>query len=165
MVFFAIGVISSLLIGALIRVFIGLRMNLYLVSQDSPIHDQALIPITAEGKKNSRLRSLLRGSWKEDIDITLIDHGGHAYTYRIGYSLWRRYYLILLSQNLFTGLTAENPQALLGGTVLLTGKRYPLRTGMTLQNGDRAFQVMVTPGQVRRKDPQGESTDLMAGSL
>lgn len=137
---FASGLGVALAVGAVIRVLVGMKLNLFLVNHDSAVKDQSLIPVTTEGKKASFLRTLIRRNWKEDVDITLLDYSGHTYHYRIGYHLWWRFYLVM---------EGDTEGSTLDGRPVHPGKRHLLRTGAKLVTGDRAFYVLVTPNQLR----------------
>jgi len=137
---FGSGLSVALVIGAIVRILVGMKLNLFLVNHDSAVKDQSLIPVTTEGKKASFFRTLFKGNWREDVDITLLDYSGHTYHYRIGYHLWWRFYLVM---------EAEQEGSLLNGKTMRPGKRHLLRTGSKLTTGDRAFFVLVTPNQAR----------------
>lgn len=137
---FAAGLVSAFAAGTALRLLGGMRLNLYLVNRDSPLRDQAIIPITEELRRSSLVRSLRQRRWKENVDITLMDYHDQSYTFRIGYDLWKRYYLEVLDEP-----AGDEAAARINGKPLAPGKRYSLRTGMKLSAGDRLFAVLVTP--------------------
>ncbi len=123
---FSLGALSALAAGALTWVLYGRRLNLYLVSGDSPVTDQALIPVTAENGKRSP---------RENIDLTLTDFDGGRYDFRVGYGTFVRFYLLL-----GRGSKAE---ARLNRRPLENGKYYPIRSGARLSVGGREYTLVI----------------------
>lgn len=133
---FLLGVTVALVLGLLTHLLVGMRLNLFFISPDSPIEDQNLIPITTALKKASFFRSLRKGLWKERIEITLIDYQNRSFTYRIGYRLFRRFFIVLVKGDGKTSLNDIELQPF---------RKYSLRTGSILFVGDRQFNILVTP--------------------
>lgn len=130
----------ALVFGAVARILLGMRLHLQLVNADSPVRDQAVIPVTSENKKGlSLLHTLLTGNWREDVEIVLADHANHHYSFIVGYHLWWRFYLVSHSDN----------KVLINHKNLKKMKRYYLKTGQFLKVGDRAFTVLITTSDVR----------------
>jgi len=119
----------------LFKLILAIQFNLYLLNHDSSIGDQSVVPLTAERKKHSWWRTFRQKKWKEDLDITLMDYEGQAFTYQIKYHLWKGFYLILKSAPSETRLN-DKP--------ILANKKYYLRTGMELVPGNRRFTILVT---------------------
>lgn len=139
---FITGLSTALALGAMFRIFYGMRLNLFLVNDDSTVADQSLIPITTEGKKRSLINTISNGNWREDVDLTLTDYEGHSYAYRVGYHLWNRFYVMFRGTN-------PNTQTKIDGRLVKPARRYRLRTGQRLQVGDRVFTVLVTTTQMK----------------
>lgn len=150
---FSGGFAVALVIGAIARMLLGLKLNLYFIHREPGTHkvtSSSLIPITAPNRKSSIVRSLREGRWREDQDLQLGDYQGRHFTFRIGYHFWYRFYLILETPN--PKLTPRGDACVkLGSRTLKQGKRYPLRSGARLQTGDRAFEIHVTPAQLEDK--------------
>jgi hypothetical protein len=138
---FALGLAAAMLIGAGLKVIFGIKLNLYLLNTDSTIGDQSVVPLTAELKKGSWWRTLRQKKWREDLEITLMDYNGHAFTYKIKYHLWNGFYLKLKSASGDTTLDA---------LPMITGKNYFLKTGMELFPGDRKFTVLITTAPLEK---------------
>ena len=135
---FVLGILPPLLLGTGARLVLGLRLNLFLTNRESMLQDQQIIPITSELKKTSILRSLRKGHWKEDVELTLRDYRDQSYRIQIGYHLWRR----------FTLTYVEGPDSLfIDGKKVDKTRTYPLRSGQTLRLDDRAYGIWVTPRQ------------------
>jgi hypothetical protein len=143
---FIVGLAIAATLGAVIRVLVGMRLNLYLISDDTLIRDQAMIPISSDLKRARSLLSLFRGKWRENIEISLTDYQNRTFTYQIEYGLWRRFQIALLPGTRGT--------TLLAGREMAPGKRYALRTGMKLRIGDRPYTVLVTLASNRHQSFQ-----------
>lgn len=137
---FLTGLGTAIAAGMLVRVLLGMRLNLFFINPESKIQDQMLIPITTENKKRSILRSLKLGNWRENVDITLLDLEDRPHTFQIGFHIWNRFHLTLLDGPEGTDLNRRP---------LRPGKRYKLRTGDKLRVGNRVFTVLVSPGQLK----------------
>jgi hypothetical protein len=134
---FGWGVGAALAVGMIFRMIIGTRLNLFLINSDSSILDQSLIPISSMSRKrHSFWRTLRDRTWREDIRITLADYRDGTADFHIKYGLWRRYQLALEKRG--------KTEVKLGKRVLVEGRSYPLRTGMKILVGDRAFTVVVS---------------------
>ena len=145
---FVAGFVIVLGIGVLARLLVGLRLNLYLLNREQlwsfkegvpsrEAVEQSIIPITAEAKKTSLLRTITKRKWVEDVDITLLDDQGRSYTYRIGFHPWFRFHVVLKQ--------AQDADTAVNGLKLKAGRVHPLRTGDVLKVGDRQFAILVTP--------------------
>jgi hypothetical protein len=133
---FLAGLVAAIALGSIIRIILGMKLNLYLVNDESFVSDQAIIPITSDLKKKYFWKTLLRGKWKENIDLTLMNHEGDSFNFQIGYHLWGRYYI---------SIDNDIRQAHLGNKAMMPHKKYYLRTGKQLVIGSRAFSVLVSP--------------------
>lgn len=136
-----VGVLGALFVFLLWQAITGLRLNLYLVDEDDDLDEKhkTMFQVTAENKLRSIWKSLLRGLWRENIDITLADHQNRSYIFQIGYRLLTRYSIMPLAYN------REAPQ--LNGRDMKAGQRYVVRSGSILQIGERRFKVMALPTQ------------------
>lgn len=132
---FLSGFILSLGFATILKIIFGIKLNLYLVNNDTSIHDQNIIPITIDLKKQSLWRTLLNSQWKEDVELTLVDYKENRFTYCIGYHLLRGYSL---------KLNEGSGHSFLNKTHLHPGKLYFLKTGKSLQVGERQFIVLIT---------------------
>lgn len=123
---FALGTVFSLAFGLALWILYGRRLNLYLVSEDSLVRDQALIPVTVENGSRSR---------RESIDLVLTDFQNRTYTFRVGYGLFVRFYLVLVS---------DTSHSKLNRSPIEKGKYYPIKNGMKLTTGDRVYTLVAT---------------------
>lgn len=135
--------VSILTLIGILWIMYGMRLNLYFVNIDSRIEDQMFIPITMANKKSSAWRSLFKGQWRENVELTLTDSRNEKYTYQIGYSLWRRFNLLLISNS---GSTSLN------GKKLVQKKYYPLKNSATLNLGGRLYKVVVSTNLLDPKE-------------
>ncbi|MCC7440313.1 MAG: hypothetical protein IT285_01690 [Bdellovibrionales bacterium] len=121
---------------AAFRIVRGLRLSVYLVSREAQVAEHRLIPVTLSARKHHWLRALKSGSWRDDVELILMDRGSQPHALRVRYSLWRRYTV---------ELGAEGSALRIGKRELKPGRRYPLRTGMKLIAGDRPYEIVVSP--------------------
>ncbi|MGZ3699814.1 MAG: hypothetical protein ACXWPM_08260 [Bdellovibrionota bacterium] len=135
---FVTGFAIALSVGAAFRIIRGMQMNLFLINSDSPMAEEALIPITAELKKVSLVRSMLKGLWREDVEISLMDQKNRACTFNIGFHIWHRFHLTVLT-------TSDG--CFIGRKPLMAGKRHYLRNGLIVKVGRRDFKVLVSPNR------------------
>jgi hypothetical protein len=133
---FIIGLTTALGLSALIRILIGIKLKLYLISIDTSQVEQSIVPITAELKKRYLLKTILSGNWKENLEITLTDYQSRSYTFQIGFHLFGRFYLRQLS--------GENQTASLNQETMKPNHNYYFKSGMRLETGDRAFEMLIT---------------------
>lgn len=140
--FFLAGLAAALGFSIFTIILIGLKLKLYLINIESAQPEQSIIPITAELKKRSWLKTILSGNWKENLEITLKDYQNRTFTFQVGFHLLGRFNLSLLSQ--------EGHSALLNQKTMLPNRRYFLKNGMRLETGDRAFEILITAAPVEQ---------------
>jgi hypothetical protein len=131
---FLVGLISVVVIAGALKTVIGMKMNLYLVSKEPDLKSTTVIPLTAELKKRSLWKTILRKDWQEDLELTLADYSNHYFSFLIGYSLWKGFYLMLQKQE----------TCFIHQTKMIAGRLYPLRSGVSLHLGDRSFTILVS---------------------
>lgn len=135
-----LGVFAAFTFGILRRLTRGLKLNLYLVHQEQGTTDrahQSITPITAPYRRASLWRSLREGRWRENQSLQLGDYAGKFYTFRVGYTLLRHYYIV-----------AESPGIKLNRKKLEKGRRTFLQNGDQLSTGNRVFEMRITPEQL-----------------
>ena len=140
---FAGGIILALGLASLIRVLLGVRLNLYFVHRGNGPEDQMLLAVTAPHKKSSIWKSLTEGRWRENIELTLGDHSGRDYRLLVRFGLWHRFHIQILDGDL--------AHARLDKKKVEKDRSYFLREGQRLKLGDREFIVHVTPSQMEKR--------------
>jgi hypothetical protein len=135
--------ISFFTIGSiLMKILHGVKLNLYLLNNESLVEDQSVIPLTADIKKRSLWRILTRKNWREDLEITLMDYNAQAFVYQIHYHIWKGFYLQLKN--------APPGTARLSGISMNLEVPYYLKSGAMLELGERKFSVLVTAASLEK---------------
>lgn len=132
---FCFGFFSALTLGCLLKILIGMRLNLYLIARDSGVVDQNIIPLTSEMKKRSWWKTLRKKQWQEDIDLTLMDYKGRPSHFQITYHPWKGFSLQLLQTKVDNFLDQDE---------IFPKISYYLRTGMSLRCGERNFRILIS---------------------
>lgn len=140
---FLFGFLTSIGIGAAIQVLIGMKFKLYLLSHDGGTPKHHLIPITAELKKRSLIRTLYQKGWNEDLDITLTDQNGVSFVYQIKYDIWRGFLLKLKT-------TDPKSLAKINGKPIMPDRSYKLRTGTSLESGESKFSILISLDSIEK---------------
>lgn len=138
---FLLGFLLAAGTGLLVRILVGLRLNLFLINHESHLHDQTIIPITTELKKSSLFRVIFNGNWREDVAITLMDDDSNRYEFEVGFHWWKRFFIYLKS-------TSGSKDPTVDFVPLREGMKMFLRTGQELRVGDRLFVVLVSASQM-----------------
>ncbi len=157
--FIPLGVLLLLSVGIGLKILFGIRLKLYLVTDDLGPESDRLIPLTADLRKQSLFRTLRKKSWKEDIDLTLSDYQGTQLRLRINYHLWKGFSVssqpLYQHSHLASKKGPENgynensddivPLFFLNNKVITLGRAHYLKSGMNLKVGDKDFKILITP--------------------
>jgi hypothetical protein len=122
------GFLAVIVFLILLRIFLGLRLKLYFINEDSSLTDQSIIPVVYYNKS----KSLLKGNWKEDIELVLTDERGNPFTFNIKFGLFSHYFV----QN-----NTELENVAFNNKVMTKGKRYYLTNWSKIKVGDRVFKA------------------------
>jgi hypothetical protein len=125
------GFLAVIVFLILLRIFLGLRLKLYFINEDSSLTDQSIIPVVYYNKS----KSLLKGNWKEDIELVLTDERGNPFTFNIKFGLFSHYFV----QN-----NTELENVAFNNKVMTKGKRYYLTNWSKIKVGDRVFKAKIT---------------------
>jgi hypothetical protein len=133
---FALGIFCALSIGIFLKIAYGMKLNLYLIDDDSESGEEpSIIPLTTELRKTSFWDSLTKKTWREDVLITLVDYQGQSFQCGIQNHIWAGFSLLIQGQP---------GKVLINRREVLPGKKHYLKTGMSFQVGDRKFKILIS---------------------
>lgn len=139
------------LMGLLIKIGIGIKTKLYLVSHEPYSQGRIVIPLTAELKKRTLWKTLLQKDWKEDIELTLGDYKGNSFAFHIHYELLYGFKFTLKAPSELVQLNSKK---------VSTGRAYTLKSGHSLILGDRSFVTLVTTANLETLENEGTRVQL-----